>query len=148
MWVDLPSRPGAPPAASAKASPDNNLLTLAQFSFVRHPRISDLHRSLNDICGFTVDDEDDIHMLFATPERVDIKGDADLLRAACCLLVEKAISPIATETPGNASAVIKPTIDNATTKVSDTKGKTLFDSLSLRSREFLTTAQFLAHKPR
>ena len=99
------------------------MLTLVQFSFVRHPRVSDLHRSLNDIYGFTIDDEADINTLFVTPERADIKGDVELLRAARRLLIEKIISPLATETPGTPTTTIKPTIDNATIKVSDAKGK-------------------------
>ena len=82
---------GATSAASAKPKPDNTLLTLIQFYFIRHPRISDLHRSLNDIYGFTIDDEADINTLFVTPERVDIKGDVESLRAARRLLIENAM---------------------------------------------------------
>ena len=54
---------------------------LVQFSFVRHPRMTDLHQSLNDVFGCTVDDARDIDALFSAAEHGTINSDADLLRA-------------------------------------------------------------------
>ena len=117
---------GGTPSASAAgdvAGPDCTLLSFAQFQFVRHARINDLHQALNNNYGDTVADTQDIDQLF-TSNRADIKGDADLLKAVRGSLIEKVVAPHATETSGaDRAAVIKPTIDQASFKVSDPKGK-------------------------
>ena len=64
----------------------------------------------------------DIDALFASG-RSDIKSDADLMKATRQLLIEKVIAPCAIETSGDRTATIEPTIDQASFKVSDPKGK-------------------------
>ena len=69
------------------------MLTLIQFAFVKHPRINDLHQSLNNVSSDAVDAEQDIGTSFTNASHTDVKNAADLTKAACRLLVEKIISP-------------------------------------------------------
>ena len=102
------SRVGArsPAAARFATSPDNKLLILVQFTFVKHPRINDLRQSSDNICADAVDAEEDIDALLTSAECSDVKNDVDLTKAACRLLVEKIISPCALETAGDSGGTI------------------------------------------
>ena len=86
MPSTVPPTPAAagrtPVTAGNVVSPDNKLLALMQFRFVKHARISDLHQSLNNIYSDTIDAEQDINALFTDANRPDVKNDADLTRAA------------------------------------------------------------------
>ena len=109
-------------AGGTPGGPDNKLLSFIAFNFVRHVRIGDLHQALNNNYSDTICDAADIDTIF-TANRADIKSDTDLMRAMRRLLVERVIAPVASETSGDKANAIVPTIDRASFKVSDLKGK-------------------------
>ena len=109
-------------AGGAPGGPDNKLLSFIAFNFVRHARIGDLHQALNNNYSDTICDAGDIDTIF-TANRADVKSDTDLMRAIRRLLVERVIAPVASETSGDKANTVMPTIERASFKVSDLKGK-------------------------
>ena len=71
----------------------HSLLAHVQFSFVKHPAISDLHQAFDHDYQDTLDSEADIDALFTSAERTDVKSDGELTKAARRMLVEKIVSP-------------------------------------------------------
>ena len=88
--------------ARARAGPTHSLLACIQFSFVKHPAISDLHQAFNHNCQDALDAEADIDALFTSAERTDVKSDGESTKAARRTPVEKIISPHAIETVSDA----------------------------------------------
>ena len=64
---------------------------------MRHARVGDLHQSLNNAYSDTIVDTGDINTLFTTG-RTNVKSDAESMKAARRLLIEKVIGPYAIET--------------------------------------------------